>query len=121
MNLNHYFKGIIDIDEKAIVICNLEHEIVYMNPAAVKQYQKRGGDYLIGKSLLNCHSERAREIIKRNLEMMKNDKTVNKIFETHSSDPNKNDDIYFVGIRDDSGELIGYYEKFEDKNLYSGN
>lgn len=117
-NLNPYFKGIIDIDEKAIVICNTEHTIIYMNPAAVKQYQKRGGADLIGKSLLDCHSERSREIIKRNLEMMKNDETVNKIFETHSSDPNKNDDIYFVAIRDESKNLIGYYEKFEDKNLH---
>lgn len=118
MELNEFFKGIIDIDEKAVVICNLNHEIIYMNPAAVKQYAKRGGTALTGRSLLDCHSERSREIIKQNLELMKNDKTVNKIFETHSSAPNKNDDIYFVGIRDEQENLIGYYEKFEDKNLY---
>lgn len=118
MDINAYFKGIIDGNEKQIVVCNTNHEIIYMNPAAVKQYAKRGGTALIGKSLLDCHNERSREIIKQNLELMKNDKTVNKIFETHSSDPNKNDDIYFVGIRDEQGNLIGYYEKFEDKNLY---
>ncbi len=120
-DLNIYFKGIIDADEKPIVVCNTEHIIIYMNPAAVQRYEKRGGMALIGKSLLECHSNRSREIIKRNLELMENDRTVNKIFETHSSKPNTNDDIYFVGIRDERGELIGYYEKFEDKNLYPGN
>lgn len=120
-DLNIYFKGIIDADEKPIVVCNTEHIIIYMNPAAVQRYEKRGGMALIGKSLLKCHSNRSREIIKRNLELMENDRTVNKIFETHSSKPNTNDDIYFVGIRDERGELIGYYEKFEDKNLYPGN
>ena len=120
MELNEFFKGIIDGNDKQIVICNLNHEIIYMNPIAVKQYEKRGGTALIGRSLLECHSERSREIIKRNIEIMKNDKTVNKIFETHSSKPDTNDDVYFVGIRDEQGNLIGYYEKFEDKNLYSG-
>lgn len=120
-NLNIYFKGIIDADEKPIVVCNTEHIIIYMNPAAVQRYEKRGGMALMGKSLLKCHSNRSREIIKRNLEIMENDRTVNKIFETHSSKPNTNDDIYFVGIRDERGELIGYYEKFEDKSLYLGN
>ena len=28
------FQNIIDQDRAAVVICNLEHEIIYMNPAA---------------------------------------------------------------------------------------
>lgn len=118
MNLTPYFKGILDIDEKAIVICNLEHEIVYMNPAAVKQYQKRGGADLVGKSILDCHNPHSKEIIKKNVQAMKEDKSLNKIFELHKARDGANDDVYCVAIRDDKGELIGYYEKFEDKNLY---
>ena len=38
-----------------MVICNLKHEIIYMNPAAVLGYEKWGEDKLIGKSLLDCH------------------------------------------------------------------
>lgn len=30
-----FFKSIIDQDRCAVVICNLEHEIIYMNPAAI--------------------------------------------------------------------------------------
>ena len=118
-NLTPYFKGIIDIDEKAIVICNSEHKIIYMNPAAVKQYQKRGGADLVGKSILDCHNPNSKEIIKKNVQAMKEDKSLNKIFEFHKTRDGANDDVYCAAIRDDKGELIGYYEKFEDKNLYS--
>ena len=31
-----YFKSIIDQDRCSVVICNLKHEIIYMNPTAVK-------------------------------------------------------------------------------------
>ena len=43
MELTNYFKSIIDEDRCAVVICNLSHEILYMNPAAVARYEKRGG------------------------------------------------------------------------------
>lgn len=42
MELLHFFKSVIDQDRCAIVICNLEHEIIYMNPTAVERYAKRG-------------------------------------------------------------------------------
>lgn len=118
MNINAYFKGIIDGDEKQIVICNTNHEIVYMNPAAVKRYEKSGGADLIGKSLLDCHNERSREIIKKTIDNMKADKSLNKVFEFHKTRDGANEDVYCVAIRDEQGNLIGYYEKFEDKNLY---
>lgn len=118
MNPSPFFKGIIDADEKAVVICDTAHTIIYMNPAAVKQYAKRGGADLVGKSVLDCHSERSRDIIKANVAKMKADKSINKIFEFHKSRDGCSDDVYCAAIRDENGELIGYYEKFEDKNLY---
>ena len=30
-----FYKSIVDQDRASIVICNLKHEIIYMNPAAV--------------------------------------------------------------------------------------
>lgn len=119
MNLDQYFKGIIDSDEKAIVICDLNHIIVYMNPAAVKNYEKRGGAALIGRSVLDCHNSHSQDIIKNNVSRMRKDKSVNKIFEFHKTRNGANDDVYCAAIRDEKGELIGYYEKFEDKNLYT--
>ena len=52
-----FYKSIIDQDRASIVICNLKHEINYMNPAADNSNAKRGGDKLIGRSLLDCHNQ----------------------------------------------------------------
>ena len=46
--MNEYFKSIVDQERVSVVICNLQHEIIYMNPAAIKNYAKRGGEALIG-------------------------------------------------------------------------
>lgn len=52
-----FYKSIIDRDRTSVVICNPEHEIIYMNPAAIYNYEKYGGAGLIGKSLLECHNQ----------------------------------------------------------------
>ena len=64
-NLSQYFKSIIDQDRCAVVICNLAHEIIYMNPTAAARYAKRGGAALVGQSLLNCHNAHSGERLKR--------------------------------------------------------
>ena len=43
MELNAYFKSLVDQDRAAVVICDLEHTIIYMNPAAIASYAKHGG------------------------------------------------------------------------------
>ena len=65
MELTNYLKSIIDEDRCAVVICNLSHEIIYMNPAAVVRYEKRGGQSLVGQSLLDCHNPQSVEKIKK--------------------------------------------------------
>ena len=62
MNLTPYFKSIIDQDVASVVICNLKHEIIYMNPKAVESYHKWGGEALLGKSLMNCHNPKSKHI-----------------------------------------------------------
>lgn len=114
MDLNPYFKSIIENDITNVVICNLQNEIIYMNPAAIKSYKKRGGEKLIGKSLLLCHNSDSCEKINRVVEWFGRDKKNNRIFAYHN--PNQNKDVYMVALRDESGELIGYYEKHEYKN-----
>jgi len=52
MELNAYFKSLVDQDRAAVVICDLEHTILYMNPAAIASYAKHGGAALLGKSVL---------------------------------------------------------------------
>ena len=50
-DLNPYFKSIIDQDRESVVICNLNHIIIYMNPAAVVDYGKYGGAALLGRAV----------------------------------------------------------------------
>ena len=64
-DLNAYFKSIIDQDRESVVICDLNHIIIYMNPAAVVDYKKYGGASLLGKSLLACHNPHSVEAIRK--------------------------------------------------------
>lgn len=107
---NSYFKSIIDQDRCSVVICNLAHEIVYMNPTAIKSYEKYGGDKLIGKSLLGCHNAESCERIQQVIDWFATDESHNLIFTFHNEKQNK--DVYMVALRD-QGKLIGYYEKHE--------
>lgn len=56
MELNAYFKSIIEQDREHVVICDLNHTILYMNPSAIRDYAKYGGASLLGRSLMNCHN-----------------------------------------------------------------
>ena len=49
MELAQYFKSIVDADQCAVVICNLAHEIIYMNPAAIIRYENGVGRHLWDK------------------------------------------------------------------------
>lgn len=109
-----YFKSIIDNDKNAVVICDLNHRIVYMNPAAVKRYEKRGGAALIGENLLNCHNSRSINLIEKTLMWFRENRENNIVYTSYNEKENK--DVYMVALRDESGNLIGYYEKHEIRN-----
>ena len=114
---NNYFKSVIDADEAPVVICDLSHTVVYMNPAAVKRYEKRGGAALIGRSLMGCHNADSNDKIERVIAWFKKDPANNKVYTFRNEKENK--DVYMIALRNDSGELIGYYEKHEYRNIES--
>jgi len=114
MELSAFFKSIIEQDRCAVVICNLQHEIIYMNPAACARYSSRGGAKLIGQSLLNCHNEKSNEMIKSVIEWFQKNTDNNMIYTFCNKKENK--DVYMVALRDADGTLIGYYEKHEYRN-----
>ena len=41
----------------SVTVCDLKGTVVYMNQAAIAQFQKYGGAQLLGKSLVDCHPE----------------------------------------------------------------
>lgn len=115
MELSKFFKSVIDQDQCAIVICNLEHEIIYMNPAAIARYAKSGGAELVGKSLLNCHNEKFVEMIHKVLDWFEESREHNRIYSYRNEKENR--DVYMIALRDEDGTLIGYYEKHEFRNV----
>ncbi|MGN0394810.1 MAG: PAS domain-containing protein [Coprococcus sp.] len=114
MELSKYIKSVIDMDRSSVVICNLDHTIIYMNPAAIQRYEKRGGKDLIGKSLMNCHNEKSQEIIEKVLTWFAKSTDNNMLYTYYNEKENK--DVYMVALRDDEKNLIGYYEKHEYRN-----
>lgn len=115
MELSSYFKSIIDQDRSAVVICDLQHTIIYMNPAATARYSKSGGAQLIGKSLLDCHNAKSGEIINQVIAWFEKSKDNNILYTYRNEKENK--DVYMVALREDNGALIGYYEKHEYRNI----
>lgn len=109
MELNIFFKSVLESDNAPIVICDLDHTTVYMNPAAKARYQKHGE--LTGKSIFGCHNADSNEKMTRIVEWFKADKSHNKVYTFRNDKENK--DVYMIALRDDGGELIGYYEKHE--------
>ena len=118
MDLAPYFKSVVDQDRCPVVLCDLEHTIIYMNPAAVKRYDKRGGIALVGQSLLNCHNPRSNEMIERVVKWFQADRSHNLIYTSYNEKENK--DVYMAALRDGDGSLIGYYEKHEYRDRETG-
>jgi DUF438 domain-containing protein len=71
-------------------------------------YKERGYKDLIGKSIFACHSEKSSEHIKQAFEKFK--RNGQEIFLKVNV---RNERIYVVPVRDDDGNLIGYWERFE--------
>lgn len=114
MDLNEIYKSVLEADRAVVVICDLEHTIIYMNPAAIDRYQRWGGKELIGKSLLDCHNGKSKEMIIKVVEWFGESGENNLVYTFYNEKENK--DVYMVALRNDVGELIGYYEKHEYRN-----
>lgn len=113
-----YLFSMVQEDHCAVVLCNVEHEIMYMNPAAIEQYARWGGEKLLGKNLLDCHNEHSGEMIKKVLKWFQQDKSNHRIYTFYNEKQNK--DVYMVALRGQDGTLIGYYEKHEYRNRETG-
>ena len=114
MELYPYLKSMAEEDLCAIVMCNLKHEIIYMNPAAKDRYVKWGGEALLGKSLLDCHNQTSARMIQKVVGWFSESHDNNRIYTFYNAKENK--DVYMVALRDENEELIGYYEKHEYRN-----
>lgn len=108
-----FYRSVLEQDRAAVVLCDLEHTIIYMNPAAIQNYVKHGGEKLIGRSLLDCHNAESGKRIQQVIDWFAADVSHNLVYTFHNEKQNK--DVYMVALRD-GDKLIGYYEKHEFRN-----
>ena len=112
--MEEFFKSIIDQDNCAVVVCDTEHKIVYMNPAAINHYAKYGGASILGQSLLHCHNDKSVEMIQKVVGWFRESQTNNRVHTFYNEKQNK--DVYMIALRDKEKNLIGYYEEHEFRN-----
>ena len=89
MDLTPYFKSVLDQDRVPVVLCDLNHTVIYMNPAAGERYAKQGGMALVGTSLLNCHPPKANEMIERVVEWFAQSKAHDLMYTYRNDKENK--------------------------------
>lgn len=118
MDLNPFFKSIIDQDSASVVICDTEHTVVYMNHAARRIHAEHGSSLAPGSSILDCHQPESNRKIQQVVDWFRADRNHNRVYIAHR--PAINRDQYMVALRDESGELIGYYEKHEYRDPETG-
>ncbi|MBT3363636.1 MAG: PAS domain-containing protein [Chloroflexi bacterium] len=104
------YTAILDTINHPIVFVDNDHVIRFLNKAAIEHYYGlRGYSDLIGKSLLDCHNQKSKEQIIAYHDRLKagEDEIVRPIV------PKRKKKITVVAVRDSSGVLLGYYERFE--------
>jgi nitrogen-specific signal transduction histidine kinase len=104
---------VIDSWPYPVLFVDCDHIIRYMNKQAkYHYYTEKGYRDLIGKSLLEFHNEQSKEKIITAYEKLRNHGS--EIFLGVNV---KNQRMYISPVRDEAGELVGYFERFE-LNLY---
>jgi DUF438 domain-containing protein len=100
---------ILDSFSFPIVFVDINHNIQFLNKKAEYHYYKeRGYKDLIGKSIFECHNEKSKEEILKIVGKLKNHGR-----EVYLTVTAQNERLYVTPVRDETGKLIGYFERFE--------
>ena len=100
------FKAILDAYPYEVVFADRTHTIRWMNRAALRRYPGRAE---VGRSLFNCHNERAKVKIEQFLKRA--DAGENEMFQVYNTKTGERE--FFVPVRKEDGEVIGYFERHE--------
>jgi len=98
------FAAILDSLKAPVLFVDTDHVIRYMNRAAEAHYEE--GRALIGRSVLDCHSECSRGVIVETLETFRAGEEERLITD------NERHRIFMRAVRAEDGEVIGYYERY---------
>ena len=109
MEIDKYLRAFVETDMNQIVICDTNHIIVYMNKVAIEKFSDLGGADLIGKSLMQYLGVETQSRIVAIVSWFSESPDNNWVY-TYRNEASQTD-MYAVALRDENGNLIGYYEK----------
>ncbi|MCI5795140.1 MAG: PAS domain-containing protein [Ruminococcus sp.] len=109
MEIDKYLRAFVETDMNQIVICDTNHIIVYMNKVAIEKFSDLGGADLIGKSLMQYLGVETQSRIEAIVSWFSESPDNNWVY-TYRNEASQTD-MYAVALRDENGNLIGYYEK----------
>jgi len=109
MEIDKYLRDFVETDMNQIVICDTNHIIVYMNKVAIEKFSDLGGADLIGKSLMQYLGVETQSRIEAIVSWFSESPDNNWVY-TYRNEASQTD-MYAVALRDENGNLIGYYEK----------
>ena len=98
--------AILDSLKDPLLFVDTGHITRYMNKAAITHYPS--GEDLIGQSLLECHNEASQETMVEILALM-----ITEGLEERQISEEDGKRIFMRAVRDRSGSVLGYYERFE--------
>ena len=87
----------------AVTVCDKEGIIVYMNQYSIRQFNKYGGEKLLGKNILDCHPEPSKSKLRNMLE-----NPIENMYTTESSDGTRK--MIFQTPWNSNGEFCGVIE-----------
>ena len=97
--------AILDSIKDPVMFVDMDHVIRYMNKAAVGHFDD--GEALLGQSLMDCHNYKSQQVIRETIPMLQAGAEERLISTGEESR------IYMRAVRNASGEVIGYYERYE--------
>lgn len=100
-----FFRELLDSFKNPVLFADTGHIVRYANRAAERFYPD--GDKLLGRSLFDCHNQQSQQQMKDILQRME----AGLDEELITDNPKRR--IYMRAVRDSSGKLLGYYERFE--------
>jgi hypothetical protein len=101
-----WLAAILDSLQEPILVADTDHVTRYMNQAAVEHYE--GGESLIDRSLLDCHNKESQQMMVEILVAMQSEDLDERLI-TDTEDER----IFMRAVRDATGMVLGYYERYE--------
>lgn len=100
-----FLATLLDSLKDPFLFADTDHVIRYMNKAAVAHYKE--GAALLGRSLFDCHNAASQQTMCEVLAALRTGADERLITD------NAKHRIYMRAVRNEAGELVGYYERYE--------